>query len=250
MKRKFVKILSIVAAVSLMLSILPLPVFAAGEPPVLQSAAVIAGGAAVELTFDKDMADPGSGSAGFGVYFSITDKVVTAAQLDGTDSKKVRLALSTPVYGGEDVWLSYTPGTVAAADSGVLAAISYQTIINALPHPSLATTQPSGGTANVPYTHTFTLSVDGQAPYTFSAGAGLPDGLTLNTSTGELNGTPTVSGSFNFGITVTDSNSAFDGRNFTINIAEATGVCQIGATPYATLDAALAAVTERRPGHQ
>ncbi|MGB8542650.1 MAG: putative Ig domain-containing protein [Candidatus Acidiferrales bacterium] len=47
----------------------------------------------------------------------------------------------------------------------------------------------------------------GNAPYTWSvaSGSSLPAGLTLDPSTGILSGTPTTAGTFNFGITVTDT---------------------------------------------
>ena len=62
-----------------------------------------------------------------------------------------------------------------------------------------------GGTAGVAYTQTFTAS-NGIAPYTYAVSAGaLPAGLTLNTATGALSGTPTVAGNFTFSIRATDS---------------------------------------------
>lgn len=62
-----------------------------------------------------------------------------------------------------------------------------------------------GGTAGTAYTQTFTAS-NGIAPYTYAVSAGaLPAGLTLNTATGALSGTPTVAGNFTFSIRATDS---------------------------------------------
>lgn len=59
----------------------------------------------------------------------------------------------------------------------------------------------TGGTA---YSQTFVAS-GGQAPHRFDIGMGaLPAGVTF-TSTGVLSGTPTVSGTFNFTLTTTDS---------------------------------------------
>ncbi|MHB8092066.1 MAG: putative Ig domain-containing protein, partial [Syntrophales bacterium] len=45
----------------------------------------------------------------------------------------------------------------------------------------------------------------GIGPYTFSYSGTLPAGLSLNTSTGAISGTPTTAGLTNFGITVSDS---------------------------------------------
>ncbi len=235
------KLLSILLTTTMLSAFLPATAFAVGEPPVLVSAKVIENGAAVELTFDKGMAAPGSGSAGFAVMFSVTDKQVTAAQPDGTDSTKIRLVLAAAVKGGEDIWLRYTPGTVASTDGGTLAQIDYQTVSNSLPHPILSNSPLPVGMTGCTYSHTFTLAAEGQRPYAFSSGGSLPNGVTLDPATGELSGTPSAEGSFSFGITVTDSVGAFDGRNFTITVA-ANMVCQIGGTPYATLDAALGAI--------
>ncbi len=58
---------------------------------------------------------------------------------------------------------------------------------------------------NVPYSVTLTAS-GGVPPYTWTLTAGsLPTGLTLNSVTGEISGTPTVSDDFSWTITVTDS---------------------------------------------
>lgn len=56
-----------------------------------------------------------------------------------------------------------------------------------------------------PYSHTLTSSgpVTGMVTWAVTAGA-LPTGLTLNSSTGLISGTPTVSGTFNFTISMTD----------------------------------------------
>ena len=60
-----------------------------------------------------------------------------------------------------------------------------------------------GGGQNQPYTDAFT-AVNGVPPYTWSA-TGLPSGLNLNASTGQLTGTPATFGSFNYTVTATDS---------------------------------------------
>jgi hypothetical protein len=47
----------------------------------------------------------------------------------------------------------------------------------------------------------------GTTPYTWGLAGNLPPGLALNTSTGQISGTPTVPGSYNFTINISDSRS-------------------------------------------
>ena len=83
----------------------------------------------------------------------------------------------------------------------------------------------SSGQVSVPYSSSLVAS-GGVAPYTYSIASGsLPPGLTLNTSTGAITGTPTTAGAFNFTAKVVDSsgNTGFDTvtRNCSISIRPA-----------------------------
>ena len=63
----------------------------------------------------------------------------------------------------------------------------------------------ASGAQNQPFTYTLTAS-GGTAPYAWSVGSGyLPDGLALNATTGQITGTPTTAGTFNFAYIVTDT---------------------------------------------
>jgi hypothetical protein len=66
----------------------------------------------------------------------------------------------------------------------------------------------------------------GKAPYTFAITSGsLPSGLTLNTSSGAITGTPTKTGTYSFTAKVTDS--------MTPTAGQATVSCSITITWYA-----------------
>ena len=73
------------------------------------------------------------------------------------------------------------------------------------------------GTVGVPFNSPVMTVTGGTPPYTFSVGSGtLPAGLTLNTSTGAISGTPTTTGTFT--IRVTDAKGAVGtGCTITIN---------------------------------
>ena len=97
--------------------------------PTLQDVETNADGTKIILTFDKTMADPTGKHAQFSVVSGGSGNGVTAAAL-GTDTKTIELTLATPVLYGQIVEASYTPGTVAAADGGMLAAFANQTVTN------------------------------------------------------------------------------------------------------------------------
>jgi hypothetical protein len=78
---------------------------------------------------------------------------------------------------------------------------------------------PTTGTVGVAYSGTAAIT-GGTAPYTWAVtGGSLPTGLSLNTSTGAVTGTPTVAGTYSFTIRGTDSIGAAGLTNYTVTIA-------------------------------
>ncbi len=84
---------------------------------------------------------------------------------------------------------------------------------------SIVTSSLTGALVNTPYTGVL-IAAGGTAPYTWSLASGsapLPPGLTLN-SNGNISGTPTTAGTYNFTVRVTDSASATATKALSISV--------------------------------
>lgn len=108
----------------------------AGEPsspPELEGAATDVDGSVVTLAFDKAMADPTGKHDQFSATVDDIPRAFSAAALRAGDTTKIELVLDgAPIKCGQEVWVSYTPGTVTAADGGVLGSFTVQLTNNAL----------------------------------------------------------------------------------------------------------------------
>jgi hypothetical protein len=89
-------------------------------------------------------------------------------------------------------------------------------------------------TRTVSYNQTLT-GAGGQAPYTFAVTSGsLPNGLTLS-SAGAITGTPSINNTFNFTVTITDTNGRTGTKAFTVNVYDPIVDTTSTALPNGTL---------------
>ncbi|MDZ5635965.1 putative Ig domain-containing protein, partial [Janthinobacterium sp. GMG1] len=164
---------------------------AAGAPVANASSAIVAyGSSANPLTLSL------SGGAA-------TSVAIASGASHGTATASGTSITYTPTagYGGPDSF-TYTAsnGVGTSAPATVTITVSGPTITIA---PS---TVPAGSVATA-YSQTVTAA-NGTGPYTYAISAGsLPAGLSLNTATGTLSGTPTAGGVFNFTLRATDSST-------------------------------------------
>jgi uncharacterized protein with beta-barrel porin domain/carbon monoxide dehydrogenase subunit G len=144
-----------------------------------------------------------------------TSVAVASAASHGTATASGTNITYTPTagYSGQDTF-TYT----ATNASGTSSPATVTVTVNA-PTLAIAPTTVPNGTVSSAYSQTISAT-GGTAPYTYAITAGsLPTGLSLNTSTGTLSGTPTASGTFNFTVRATDANSATGARAYSVVIS-------------------------------
>ena len=84
------------------------------------------------------------------------------------------------------------------------------------------------GTVGISY-NTVLVVTGGSSPYTFSA-TGLPSGLSMNTSTGSITGTPQTNGNFSVNATATDATGSRAQVSFSITVAKS-GTVGVSISP-------------------
>jgi subtilisin-like proprotein convertase family protein len=108
---------------------------------------------------------------------------------------------------------------ITATDANGCAGVTSYSIAIGCPAISVLPATLPGGTTGVLYDQTVS-GAGGTAPYTFNLSSGsLPNGLTLNSTTGQITGTPTVAGTFNFDITATDMFGCIGTTSYSVTIS-------------------------------
>jgi len=152
----------------------------------------------------------------------------------GTPPNGLSLNSGTGVISGTPTASGTSNFTVQVTDANSQSATRALSITIA-PLPSITTTTLPGGTQNTAYSTTLAAS-GGTQPYTWSITTGtLPIGLSLNSGTGVISGTPTASGTSNFTVQVTDADSQSTTQSLSITIAPGGGGGGIGLVQSAAV---------------
>ncbi|HTU32308.1 MAG TPA: putative Ig domain-containing protein [Candidatus Acidoferrum sp.] len=125
--------------------------------------------------------------------------------------------------------------TVKVTDSGNNAASQALDIAIAAATPTLtvSTSTLAGGTVGTAYSTTL-QATGGTTPYSWSTSSGsLPAGLSLNTSSGAITGTPTTSGTSTFTVKVTDASNNTATKSLSIAVAAATPTLTVSTSTLA-----------------
>ena len=146
---------------------------------------------------------------------------ITFAVTAGNLPTGVNLNTTTGAITGTPTSSSGSPFsfTITATDfTSATASQSYTVVIN--PAPTITTTTLPNWTVNQAYSQTITVS-GGTSPDSFAVTSGsLPTGLSLNSGTGAITGTPTtITTSGSFTITVTDAAGATTSKNYELVIS-------------------------------
>jgi hypothetical protein len=173
----------------------------------------------------------------------------TWAIASGTLPTGLTLASGTGIISGTPTGTGTSSFTVRVTDANLATATQALSLtVAATGALTVTTTSLPAGSQNVAYTTTLAAS-GGTTPYTWTIASGtLPTGLTLASGTGIISGTPTVAGTSNFTVRVTDASlaTATQALSLTINgsiaqvqsnSTQATGVTSLSA-PFASANTA------------
>jgi hypothetical protein len=121
--------------------------------------------------------------------------------------------------------------TLKVTDSGSPAQTATQPLsITINPALTITSTSAPNGTVGVAYSFTLTAQ-NGTTPYTWSIVSGsLPSGLSLNSSTGVISGTPTAANTYSFTVMVTDSGLPVQTQTQSFSAVSITGGVTITTT--------------------
>jgi hypothetical protein len=147
------------------------------------------------------------------ITFTNPNPALLTLTLKGVSNGQV-INASTEVVGALDIAVGNIPQSGSPSYS-----LSVTIVVNQTgPAFSISPVSLPDGQLGMIYNQTLTVA-NGNPPYSWSVSSGsLPDGLSLNTATGAITGTPSTAGSYNFNVQVTDSSGSTAGLSLSINV--------------------------------
>jgi uncharacterized repeat protein (TIGR01451 family) len=186
---------------------------AAVTPYTLPGAPTITAASAADASASLSWSAPGNGGAAITAYV-VTPYIGAIAQPTQTFGPSATSGTVTSLTVGTAY--TFTIAATNPAGTGPSSPASLPVTPNA--SPTLTFTAPPVGEVGVPYGQQLTAA-NGTQPFTWSLSSGaLPAGLSLNASTGLLNGTPTASGTANFTVRILDASAQSATRATTLTI--------------------------------
>lgn len=197
-----------------------------------------------------------SDDSGSGVHVTVSPSTLNivsgesysfTATVKGTDNPGVTWAASAGSITSAGV---YTAPSVSTATNATITATSKSDskqegvamVVIEPAHGSALTITSSGlpdGRTGAAYDAAFTAT-GGTSPYIWSVSAGLPPGLSLAASTGELAGMPSAVGTYGFTVKVTDAKAQSVQKAFSVNVAASGNVDGPAELPRVTVSSTMA----------
>jgi uncharacterized repeat protein (TIGR01451 family) len=164
---------------------------------------------------------PPSGEVGAAYSYTLTASGGTSpyswSVSSGSLPAGITLNSATGVLSGTPTAVGTSSFTIKVTDAGSQTA-TQATTLTIVSGPALSFPTPPDGEIGAAYSDTLTVT-GGAAPYAWSVSAGsLPAGITLDSATGVLSGTPTAVGTSSFTIKVTDAGNLTATRATTLTI--------------------------------
>ena len=174
----------------------------------------------------------GMGGAVFALGGSLT---ITGSTLSGNAADGVVAGGGSAGYGGAVFVDTVDNGTAqysvaATTFSGNSASTSNPDLFVYGGPLAVATPSLTTGAVGTAYTQTLTAT-GGTAPYTWSVSSNLPTGLSLNAGSGVISGTPTVAGTSDITVKVTDAKGATATRALPLTVPSADGSGTMTVSP-------------------
>ena len=137
--------------------------------------------------------------------------------LSGTLPTGMTFNTATGELSGTPTQTGSFPVSVTATDANGCSGFVAVTLTVNCPVITVSPSSVPAGTTGTPYSQIFT-QVGASGTITWSLTGALPTGVTFNTATGELSGTPTQTGSFPVTVTATDANGCSGAVSVTLTV--------------------------------